>query len=315
MNAPQMLKACAKAGRRTHLVGDAEAGAIVALDLEGRWFGVLDGEVLNRVNPEAIAGQSTRDRYLNPGGDGLWPAPEGTTLGYEYSTGAWRVPPGLTSARYRVVKAAPRRVLVRAEIDLVNNRGLGIPAVFERDIAVASGFRSLTVHVVESITYLGPSPRRRNDCLLAPWTLCQFDSGPACEVVFPCSHQASVWDLYQDPSDDQRTWSSSLCRTQTNGAKRYQIAIDAKTPWIEFRDPRRGLAVRRKAGPLPAGQSYIDIRDAAPEMLPGKKGIRYSVYSDPARFMEIEAVGGYPAVLRPNTVMAVRVSTRFTRTD
>ena len=42
-------------------------GVIVALDLEGRWFAVLDGEVLNRVNPEAIAGQSTRERYLNPG--------------------------------------------------------------------------------------------------------------------------------------------------------------------------------------------------------------------------------------------------------
>ncbi len=85
-----------------------DAGVIAALDMEGRWFAVLDGEVLNRVNPDAIAGQSTREQYLNPGGDGLWPAPEGTTLGYQYSTGAWRVPPGLCAARYLVTQATAR---------------------------------------------------------------------------------------------------------------------------------------------------------------------------------------------------------------
>jgi hypothetical protein len=133
-------------------------------------------------------------------------------------------------------------------------------------------------------------------------------------VVFPAAQKASVWDLYDDPSDGQRTWTGPLCRTRTDGSQRYQIAIDAKTPWIEFCDPRRGLVVRRKAAPLPAGQSYIDIRDASPDVSPGKKGVRYSVYSDTANFMEIEAVGGCPAIIRPNTEMGVTVSTRFTRT-
>ena len=122
-----------------------------------------------------------------------------------------------------------------------------------------------------------------------------------------------MWDLYDDPSDGQRSCKSRMCHTRTDGSQRYQIAIDAKTPWIEFRDRRRGLVVRRKAGPLPAGQSYIDIRDAAPDVSPGKKGVRYSVYCDTANFMEIEAVGGCPAILRPNAEMGVIVSTRFTR--
>jgi len=304
----------AKAGRPAHLVGDADAGVVVALHVEGRWFAVLDGEVLNRVNPEAIEGQSTRERYLNPGGDGLWPAPEGTTLGYQYCTGAWRVSPGLCAARYRITKAAAARVSICAEVDLVNNRGFGVPALFKRHIAIARGQRSVTVRVVESITCISRAPLRRADCLLAPWTLCQFDCGPGCEVVFPAAQQASVWDLYDAPSDGQRTWSGPLCRTRTDGSQRYQIAIDAKTPWIEFRDPRRGLVVRRKAGPLPAGQSYIDIRDASPDVSPGEKGVRYSVYSDTAHFMEIEAAGGCPATIRPNTEMSVTVSTRFTRT-
>ena len=72
MNAKQILKAFDRAGKRVHLVGDLKAGVIAALDVEGRLFAVLDGEVLNRVNPEAITGQSTREHYFNPGGDGLF---------------------------------------------------------------------------------------------------------------------------------------------------------------------------------------------------------------------------------------------------
>jgi hypothetical protein len=313
MNAQKMLKSLAKAGKRSHLVGTLDAGVIAALDMEGRLFTVLDGEVLNRVNPVAIAGQSTRGGYLNPGGDGLWPAPEGTTLGYEYASGNWRVPPGLTAARYLVTQATARRATTAAEVDLVNNRGLGIPTVFRRRIVVVPGRRSVTVKVVESITYIGCTPLRRADCLLAPWTLCQFDSGPDCEVVFPCRDKRSVWDLYDQPSDAQREWTERLCRTRTDGAQRYQIAIDAATPWIEYRNPGRGLVVRRKASPLPAGQSYIDIRDASPDVLPSKKAVRYSVYSDVSRFMEIEAAGGCPAVIAPNTEMGVTVVTRFQR--
>jgi hypothetical protein len=314
MKATRILKAFAKAGKQVQLVGTLNAGVIIALDLEGRLFTVLDGEVLNRVNLDAIAGESTQRQYLNPGGDGLWPAPEGTSLGYQYSTGGWRVTPGLRAARYLVTKATKRNAEVVAEVDLINAQGRGIPTLFKRQITVAPGRRSVTVRVVESITYIGRTPLRRTDCLLSPWTLCQFDSGPGCEVVFPSSRKADVWDLYNDPSDTQREWRGRLCRTATNGSLRYQIAIGEQVPWIEFRNPRLGLVVRRKAGPLPAGQSYIDIRDAAPDVAPGRKGVRYSVYSDTANFMEIEAVGGCPAVIRPDAEMRVEVTTRFART-
>jgi hypothetical protein len=255
-------------------VGNAKAGAIVALDMEGRWFAVLDGEVLNRVNADAIAGHSTRERYLNPGGDGLWPAPEGTSLGYQYAADAWRVAPGLCAARYLVTQAARRSVAVAAEVDLVNNRGLGIPTIFRRRIAVVPGRKGVTVKVVESIACIGRKSLRRAECSLAPWTLCQFDCGPGCEVVFPCRRPAFVEDLY-DPSDDHRDWTRCLCRTRTDGSQRYQIGLPTAVPWIEFRDPRRGLVVRRTSAALPAGESYIDIRDAAPHVAPKRKGVRY----------------------------------------
>ena len=314
MKATHLLKAFGKAGKRVHVAGNLDAGVIVALDLEGRLFTVLEGEVLNRVNPEAIAGESHQKLYLNPGGDGLWPAPEGTSLGYQYSTGAWRVTPGLRAARYLVTKASQRSAEVVAEVDLINAQGRGIPTLFKRQITVTPGQRSVTVRTVESISYIGRTPLRRTDGLLAPWTLCQFDCGPECEVVFPCTRKADVWDLYDDPSDAQRRWHGRRCRAATNGSQRYQIAVGAQVPWIEFSDPRRRLVVRRKAGPLPAGQSYIDIRDAAPHAAPTRPGVRYSVYSDTANFMEIEAVGGCPAVLRPNVELRIAVNTRFART-
>ena len=314
MKATRLLTALKKAGKRAHVVGNLDAGAIVALDVEGRWFATLGGEVLNLVRLEAIVGQSTRNEYLNPGGDGLWPAPEGTTLGYEYSTGDWRVPPGLTGACYLLTQAAARSATIRAEIDLINNAGVGVPTVFQRRIAIFPGKKSLTVRVKESIIYIGSRPLRRAECKLAPWTLCQFDSGPGCEVVFPSTRKTSVWDLYEQPSNDQRRWDRRLCHTRTDGSGSYQIGIAKNVPLIEFRNPHRGLVVRRKADPLPTGRSHIDIRDAAPDVSPRRKGVRYSVYSDTDRFMEIEAVGGCPAIMRPNSEMSLTVSTQFALT-
>ena len=58
MTAKRLLLLFARAGKRAVQIGDAAAGAIVGLDLEGRWYGVLGGEVVSRVNPEAVPGQS-----------------------------------------------------------------------------------------------------------------------------------------------------------------------------------------------------------------------------------------------------------------
>ena len=311
MNATELLAAFAQAGKRTHLVGDIHTGVIIALDMEGRLFTVKEGKVLNRVNPEAIAGQSTYKQYLNPGGDGLWPAPEGTLLGYQYSTGAWRVTPGLRAVRYLVVEINKNGTTIQGEVDLINNKGQGIPTIFKRQIKMVTTKNAVSVHVRENITYIGNIELKNKDCLLAPWTLCQFDSGPGCEVVFPYSTKSSIWDLYDENSSDQRQWTKTLCCTSTDGAMRYQIALDKKIPWIEFRDHQRGLFVRRSAGDLPEGQSYIDIRDATPQVQPSKKGVRYSVYSDTANFMEIESVGGCPTSIFPGTEMSIYTTTRF----
>ncbi|MBN1435950.1 MAG: hypothetical protein JW936_02650 [Sedimentisphaerales bacterium] len=82
MELQETIKLFKQAGKRYHLIGDESAGVLAGLDLEGRLFTVLRGKIINRVNPKAILGQCSKDEYLNPGGDGFWPGPEGSYLGY-----------------------------------------------------------------------------------------------------------------------------------------------------------------------------------------------------------------------------------------
>lgn len=311
MRAQQLIDLFEAGKRRWSRVGNERDGVIIGLDLEARLFVELEGEIVHRVNPDAL-GADRPEEWVNPGGDGLWPAPEGTRLGYEYATGAWRVPPGLVGARFRTVDSAPDRARVRAEIDLVNSEGLGVPTAFEREVSVRPGDGEVRVEVVERIVYLGAAERERDDCLLAPWSLCQFDSGPGCEVVMPAAPADAVWDLY-DPSDDRRDRDEDGWRVRTDASKRFQIGIGPEVPWIEFRNPERGLRARREAAPPPDGQDYVDISDAPPDQSPGKRGVRYSVYSDTDGFMEIEAAGGCPPVLRPEVALEFRCLTTYGR--
>jgi hypothetical protein len=317
-NAMQIKELCdlfKNTRRRCHLVGDERAGVLVGLDLEGRLYAIAEGEALNRVNPEALEGQSTKDGFLNPGGDGLWPAPEGSRLGYEYATGQWRVPPGLTGARYRVTDTGPGMAVVQAEIDLINSNGLGMPMVFERRISVTKKSvpvgKAVRVLVCECMKYLGRRPLPRTEATIAPWTLAQFDSGPGAEVVFPGRPDMPIHDFY-DPSTDRRRYDGKLWRTRTDGSgPRYQIGLEPEVPWIEYRYPARGLTVRRMAAPVAPGLEYMDIADRQPDCNQQPLFIRYSVYSDPSGFMEIEAAGGAPAVLTPEMSLELSVETTY----
>ncbi len=312
MRATQLLELFRQNLKRTCLVGDESGGVIAALDLEGRLYACLDDEVLNRVNPAAMAGVSRAGTYLNPGGDGLWPAPEGTRLGYFYSTGAWRVPPSLSAVRYELTSQADGLAVIQAELDLINAQGLGVPVQFERRIQTQRSAGRLTLTVTESITCMGDRDLTSETCLLAPWTLCQFDCGPECHVIFPDAGPQCVWDLY-DPSDDYRSLDGGTWRIRTDGTRRFQLGIGAGVPWIEFRDPRRRLRAHRTAEAIAPELRYIDIADRPPAETPDPRGVRFSVYSDASGFMEIEAAGGCPAILKPHARLEVRVTTEYLR--
>jgi hypothetical protein len=310
MKGYELIELFQKGTKRYHLLGTQDNGVLAGLDLEGRLYTIVDGEVVNRVNPEAILGITDRNAYLNPGGDGLWPAPEGTCFGYEYASGNWRVPPGLTGAQYKVVKFDEKNMLIEAEVDLINASGLGIATIFRRDVYLDNSGSFIAVKVIESIEYIGSKQLSRAECLLTPWSLAQFDCCPGCEVVFPETDSSEVWDLY-DSSEECRFIENGLWHTHTDGRARYQIGIGTAVPWIELQLPSKKMKIRRTASVLENGQDYIDIIDAPPSELPGKKGIRYSVYSDTNGFMEAEAAGGCPQLFTNGTVMNVEILTEY----
>jgi hypothetical protein len=297
------------AHRRVFVTGTLENGIIAALDMEGRLFAVVNGRVLNRVVPGAIMNRSNRNAYQNPGGDALWPAPEGTCLGYEYGSGEWRVPPAITGAVWEVVEQAENKVVIRAEIDLVNNQQLGIPCEFERHIEIEQHENSLTQHVTEMIRYIGNRTLGNREFSLAPWSLCQFDSGRGCKVFMPPPSTEDIRDMY-DSSLSQRRMSGENYVVDTQTDFRFQLGVGENVPWMEFISGN-DFRVKRYAGTLPPGQKYIDIADAPAEQLPSDYGVKLSIYCDPSGFMEIEACGGCTDSLSPGTELSVKITTEY----
>ena len=310
MTGQELLHLFELACRRTHVIGTKENGVIVALDLEGRFFTVINDRVISKVNPSAVLARSNKNRFQNPGGDALWPAPEGTCFGYEYATGSWRVPPSITGAVWEVVSQSDNECIVRAEIDLINNAQLGIPCEFERHIRIETREKMQRQEVRETIRYMGKRTLEKSEFSLAPWSLCQFDSsetGIVCMPVPPAKED--IWDMY-GPSDEQRSIKSDVYVVRTKTPERFQLALSKNIAWIEYVNEGK-YKVKRLTDGLPFGQRHIDIADAPPDELPSGKGVSLSVYCDPSGFVEIEACGGCTETLEPGAELFVDVITEF----
>jgi hypothetical protein len=298
--------------RRVHVLGTPENGIVAALDLEGRLFAVVNGLVINRVVPSAIVNRTNRHGYLNPGGDALWPAPEGTCFGYEYNTGKWRVPPAITGAVWEVAEQSENSVMIKAEIDLVNNRQNGIPCEFERHIEIEHSGKSMIQKVTELIRYFGVKTLNQDEFSLAPWSLCQFDSGIGCKVIMQPPSTEDIHDMYNS-SLTKRAISGDKYVVDTKTDFRFQLVLGESVPWVEY-IKGNVFRVKRYVGNLPPGQHYIDISDAPPEQFPSDFGVKLSIYCDPADFMEIEACGGCCDTLVPGTELSVNVTTEYIST-
>ena len=309
MTGRELIDLLSQSYRRSHLTGTLENGVIAALDMEGRLFTVVNNRVINRVVPSAIKNRSNKNAYQNPGGDALWPAPEGTTLGYEYTTSDWRVPPSITGAVWEVVSHDKARSVIRAEIDLINNLQIGIPCEFERTIEIRLQENCLVQNVTETIRYIGKKTLHKGEFLLAPWSLCQFDSEKNGKVTMPPPQDEDIWDMY-GPSDSQRRLIDGMYVVETDTKDRFQFALSSKVPWIEYTLENQ-FRVKRYAGKLADGQFYIDIADAPPDQLPSSRGVSLSVYCDPSGFMEIEACGGCQDEMKPGTELSVVIITEY----
>jgi hypothetical protein len=309
----QLLETFERAGQRIYMVGDIDAGAIIALDMEGRIFTILNGIVLNRVNLDAISNRTESNQYNSPGGDVLWPAPEGTLLGYFYSSGEWRVPPGLSNAKYFIHKRKNNNVQIYSEIDLINSQALGIPTIFGRNINLITEGKTLTVKAHETITYVGNENLTDRNCIIVPWSLCQLDCNYNCNVTFPSIQEEDYWNLYNTPFNSFVERRDKDIKVITNGRNKFQLGLSKNIPWIKYSDTENKLLVKRKAGMINQGDKYIDIQDAPGNVEPNKKGVRYSIYNSKEGFMEIEAVGGSPSILCPGTKICLTVETHYSK--
>lgn len=307
MTGQELIDLFEKTYRRTHVVGTVENGVVIALDLEGRLFTVINNQVISRVNSSAILKRSNKEAFQNPGGDALWPAPEGTCFGYEYSTGNWRVPPAITGAIWEVLSQSKNECLIKAEIDLINNNQLGIPCEFERLIKIQTKDNSMIQEVKECIRYIGDRTLYKSEFSLAPWSLCQLDSSDSGKVRMPMPNEEDMWDMYTS-SENKRSIEGDLYVVKTKTDKRFQLALNKNIPWIEYVNENK-YRIKRFTKPLPENQYYIDISDVSPSQFPSDKGVSLSLYCDPSGFLEIEACGGSIDVLEKNTELSVEVIT------
>lgn len=309
MDIKELENAFAANGKRFVTIGNENAAAVIALDIEGRVFTAFNGRIISRVNREVLTRFSSREGYVNPGGDGLWAAPEGTCYGYHYCTGSWRVPTGVTSARFQVTEQSADSVTVEAEIDLVNSRQLALPCIFRRTISVSGGKDNTVVDMRDSIIYIGAKELTEADFRLAPWSLCQFDVTRGTYARFQAS--AAARDLYGESTQFRRAAADGTIEAAHTDTQRWQLSLGETAEFIELVLPEQGLRITRSAASLQPGEEYIDIADADPETVPSSEVCRLSVYNDPSGFMEIESAGPCIFPLKHGTELVMNSRTEY----
>lgn len=306
MNIEQLVEICSRSGRRPQVISCGNAAVIATLGMEGRLFFAYNGEVVSLFRRESAENISTsKTGYLNPGGDGFWPAPEGTKFGYEYSTGSWRVPAAIISAQYDTVNSSGDSLEIAAEIDLINNQQLGIPCRFTRKVQLKEADGAAVFEQFDSIEYLGCCELAAGTFSIAPWSLSQFvvDEKTIARFGDPGS---PVRDLYA-PSRDLLTSDGKIVTMKHDNKNRIQLALPEKSGFVELLLPEKNLQITRTSAPLDANLHPVDIADYPPDAEPGDP-VRYSIYNDPSGFMELETVGGCTDDLIPGAILGVSMT-------
>ncbi|MBR2625986.1 MAG: hypothetical protein IKD23_06280 [Lentisphaeria bacterium] len=306
MNIEELVNICSRSGRRPQVISCGKAAVIAALGMEGRLFYAYNGEVVSLFRRESAENISTsKTGYLNPGGDGLWPAPEGTRFGYEYSTGSWRVPAAIISAQYDVVSQSADSLEIAAEIDLVNNQQLGIPCRFIRKVQVKELDNAAVIEQYDAIEYMGCCELAAGTFSIAPWSLSQFTVDKKTIARFG-DPGTPVRDLYQ-PSKELLSSDGKIVTMKHDDKNRIQLALPEKSSFVELLVPDKNLQITRTSAPLAENLHPVDIADFPPDADPGDP-VRYSIYNDPSGFMELETVGGCTDDLVPGTVLGVNMT-------
>ncbi len=306
MNTEQLFSICKENGRRPVMISAGNAAVTAVLGMEGRLFLTHNGELVSLFRPEAAEKISTaKSGYFNPGGDGFWPAPEGTKFGYEYSSGCWKVPAAIVSAQYELVELKSDSLTIAAEIDLINNQQLGIPCRFIRKVSVREDNGATVVDQQDVIEYTGCCELAPGTFSIAPWSLSQFNVDDRSIARFG-DPGTPIRDLYM-PSRELLSSDGKVVSMKHDRQNRIQLALPENSRFVELLLPEKNLQITRTSAPLAANLHPVDIADYPPDAEPGSP-VRFSIYNDPSGFMELETVGGSAAELLPGTQLPVNMT-------
>ena len=306
MNTEQLFDICKENGRRPVRISSGNAAVTAVLGMEGRLFLTHNGELVSLFRPEAAEKISTAETgYFNPGGDGFWPAPEGTKFGYEYATGNWKVPAAIISAQYDIVELKSDSMTIAAEIDLINNQQLGIPCRFIRQVSVRENDGATVIEQCDTIEYTGCCELAPGIFSIAPWSLSQFFVDDKTIARFGDPGE-TIRDLYM-PSKELLASDGKVVSMKHDKVNRIQLALPEKSSFVELLIPEKNLQITRTSAPLAANLHAVDIADYPPDADPGTP-VRFSIYNDPSGFMELETVGGCTTELLPGTKLPVNMT-------
>ena len=276
-----------------------DGSVLIPPSLHGRIFCQLDGELIHRLDGQALAAPSSTE-YNNLGGNSLWPAPEGGDFAFNYVAGsdAWVVQAGISQAIPSVSKSDATSARIHKRISLTNRRGVTLDLNYERRVRVAeelptAGYdlTGFTYHTDDLFAPLGDYPE--GEVLLAPWSLEQFPGADGV-LAFGAYTAASCVlnrDFYGDPGERIAVRPGQFT-FRLGGKDRHQIGIPVacRPTLIGALDANRSLLFLRKTPPCSG--LYFNIADNEQAAGPFSAADQYSIFNGgELGFFELETVG------------------------
>ncbi|MBX7255224.1 MAG: hypothetical protein K1Y02_02590 [Candidatus Hydrogenedentes bacterium] len=273
---------------------------LVAPGLQGRIFCSLEGELVHRLDADALSAPSDT-AFNNVGGNSLWPAPEGGPFAFNYVPGTdqWYVQPGINRTPASVIHADHCSVQIEKQIQLTNRKGYAIDLLWRRlvklldlpHVANVHGLAALAYQTEDSFVPLGQYETEH--VLIAPWSLEQF---PGAEGIVAFgkvkdSKHAINFDFYGQPGD-RIACTDTHFTFALGGEDRHQIGVTvASSPeLIGAFDINRSMLILRRAKESPG--VYFNIADNDQPQGPHSAADLFSIFNGGGLgFYELETIG------------------------
>jgi len=280
--------------------GDGEI--ILADQLQGRIFAVMDGEILHRL--DIPLAEHPTDSFNNVGGNSLWPAPEGGAFAFNYPSdgGPWRVQDGINKA---VSAVHPETCGMSRKITLENRKGISAEMTHSREITFPAcgfgkkyGVKSLVYASTDSLELTNPLPAE--DFLVSAWSLEQFDLTPRA-VAFGTMTGAMNTDFYGNPGPFLTQKGGSF-RFDFKAPEKLQIGIPEQTNpgMIGAYVPERDLLIVRRIVRTDAGKRINFADNEQPDGVYSAADAYSVFYGAEMNFFELETLA--PVRIRDSKV-------------